>query len=52
MVEVEPALAVDCETHGQVAVVRELEPRSDVRVVVELRDDDLVSGSPVPRSGA
>ena len=32
------------EADGQVAVVGELEPGRDVRVVVELRDDDLVAG--------
>ena len=30
---------------GQVEVVRELEPRRDVRVVVELRAEDLVAGA-------
>ena len=51
--EVEPALVVDIgEAHGQVAVVRELEPRRDVAVVVEPRADDLVARLPLARGGA
>ena len=47
LVEIEPALVVDVrEPHGQALVVRELEPRSDVAVVVEPRADDLVAGDP------
>ena len=40
------------EVHGQVAVVGELEPRRDVRVVIEAGDDDLVALLPVARRGA
>ena len=53
MVEVEAALVVDArEVHHEAAVVRELEPRRDVAVVVELRADDLVAFAPVARRRA
>ena len=37
--------------HDEVEVVGELEPRGDVRVVVEARDDDLVAGSELAAQG-
>ena len=47
VVEVERRVVVDVdEVDGQTLVVRELEPRRHVRVVVELRDDDLVALAP------
>ena len=52
-VEIEPALVVDVgEAHGQVAVVRDLEPGGDVAVVIEPRADDLVAGLPLARGRA
>ena len=46
VVEVEPASSSTLgEADDQVEVARELEPRRDVAVVVELRDDDLVAGA-------
>ena len=43
--EVDAALVVDVgEAHDDPKVVLQLEPRRDVRVVVEPRDDDLVAG--------
>ena len=48
MVEIEPAFGVElAEPDDERLVVRELEPRRDVRVVVELRHDHLVAGDPV-----
>jgi len=45
--EVEAAFTVDvAEAHGQIPVARELEPRGDVAVVVELRAHDLVARLP------
>ena len=53
VVEVERRVVMDVdESHGQILVVGELEPRRYVRVVVELRDDDLVAGFPRPAGGA
>ena len=53
VVEVEPAVVVDvAEPYDEPAVVGQLEPRRDVRVVVEPRHDDLVPGGPVPRRRA
>ena len=44
VVEVEAAVLVDVdEPHDEALVVRELEPRRDVGVVVEARDEDLVA---------
>ena len=52
MVEVEAALVVDlAEANDEVLVVRELEPRRDVAVVVELRDEDLVTCAECPADG-
>ena len=49
VVEVERRVLVDVdEADGQVAVVRELEPGRDVRVVVELRAQDLVARRGTP----
>ena len=49
----EPALVVDLgEPHDQALVVRELEPRRDVAVVVELRADHLVARDPLARRRA
>ena len=39
---------ISANAHDQVEVARELEPRRDVAVVVELRDDDLVAGLRAP----
>ena len=45
VVEVERRVLVDLdEADAEVEVVRELEPRRDVAVVVETRDEDLVAG--------
>ena len=53
MAEVEAALVVHlAEAHDQVPVVRELEPRRDVAVMVEPRADDLVACPPLARGGA
>jgi len=53
VVEIERRVVVDVrEDDPEVLVVRELEPRRHVPVVVELRDDDLVACLPVARSGA
>ena len=53
VVEVEAALVVDlAETDRQTLVVRELEPRRDVAVMVELGADDLVAVAPVAGGGA
>ncbi len=41
-----------CDAHDDPEVVRELEPRRHVRVVVELRDDDLVARAERPRERA
>ena len=50
--EVEAALVVDlAQAHDEPLVVRELEPRREVAVVVELRADDLVSGAPQTPGG-
>ena len=40
------------DAHDDPEVVGELEPRSDVRVVVELGDDDLVARAQRPRESA
>ena len=48
VVEVEPRVVVDLdEADAKVEVVGELEPRRDVAVVVETRDEDLVAGASV-----
>ena len=48
VVEIQPALVVDLgELHDQALVVRELEPRRDVAVVVELRADHFVARDPL-----
>ena len=45
VVEVEGRILADLdEVHAEIEVARELEPRSDVAVVVEARDEDLVAG--------
>jgi hypothetical protein len=50
VVEVETPLVVEvAEVDGDALVVGELEPRRDVRVVVELRRDDLVARPPLAR---
>ena len=46
IVEVERRVVAELdELHGEIEVVRELEPRRDVPVVVELRREDLVAGA-------
>jgi hypothetical protein len=52
-------LVVDFEITGEsrhaddrAQVMSDLQPRSDVRVVIELRDDDLVARTQRPREGA
>ena len=53
ILQVERRVLVDLrEPHHQPEVVGELEPRSDVAVVVELCDQDLVAFAQIPRNGA
>ena len=51
--EIDVAVVRDVgEAHDEAEVMRQLEPRRDVAVVIEARDDDLVAGLPRPRGGA
>ena len=53
VVHVEPAVLVDVdEADDEIAVVRQLEPGRDVAVVVEPRDEDLVTGAEFASDGA
>jgi hypothetical protein len=52
VVEIEARVVADCRhAHLQLEVAGQLEPRRDVAVVVELRDDDLVAGLQLATEG-